>query len=177
MRRGPKKRFALSFFCFWLSLCFSGTGAQPALTDAVRFITNAETVLNDLNVKANRAQWVQATFITDDTEILAAEANERLIEAQTRIAEELKAFGNAHYNAELDRKFLLLRLNLFSLSNPKDREEVSRLGTWLEGSYGKGKCAPKTGPYAGESLAIGEVEKVLANSRNPDELKSIWVGW
>ena len=120
---------------------------------------------------------MQATFITDDTEILAAEANERLIEAQTKIAEDLKRFGSPHYNAELDRKFLLLRLNLFSLSNPKEREEVSRLGTWLEGSYGKGKCSPKTGPHAGESLPIGEVEKVLASSRNPDELKSIWVGW
>ena len=150
---------------------------KPTLADAETFITRAETVLNDLTVKASRAQWVQATFITDDTETIAAEANERVIEAQTGLAEEIKRFNGMTFNPELDRKFLLLRLGLFSLTNPKDREEVAKLGTWLEGAFGKGKCALKTGPHAGESLAIGEVEKLLASSRDPEETKNLWVGW
>jgi len=150
---------------------------QPGLADAEMFITNAEAVLNDLNVKASRAQWVEANFITDDTELIAAEANERLIEAQTKLAEQVKRFNGMKFNPELDRKLLLLRLNLFSLTNPREREEVAKLGTWLEGSYGKGKCSPRSGPHAGEHLAIGEVEKLLAGSRDPEELKSLWVGW
>src|SRR5262249_14842389 len=125
----------------------------------------------------SRAQWVQATFITDDTETIAAEANERVIEAQTKLAEDVKQFNGMNYNPELDRKFLLLRLSLFSLTDPKEREEVAKLGTWLEGRYGKGKARLTNGPHAGESLAIGEVEKLLASSRDPDELKGLWVGW
>jgi peptidyl-dipeptidase A len=151
--------------------------AKPTLAEAEKFMTNAEALLNDFTVKASRAQWVQATFITDDTELIAADANERVIELQTRLAEEVKRFNGLKFNEELDRKFLLLRLSLFSLTNPKDREEVSKLGTWLEGSYGKGKCSPKSGPHAGESLAIGEVEKLLASSREPEEMKSLWAGW
>ncbi len=153
------------------------TSPKPTLADAENFITRAETLLNDLTVKASRAQWVQATFITDDTETIAAEANERVIEAQTQLAEEIKRFNGMTFNPELDRKFLLLRLGLVSLTNPKEREEVAKLGTWLEGTYGKGKCSPKSGPHAGESLAIGEVEKLLASSREPEETKSLWVGW
>jgi peptidyl-dipeptidase A len=150
---------------------------KPALADAEKFIANAETLLNDLNVKAGRAQWVQSTFITDDTELIAAEANERLIEALTKLAQDIKRFNGMKFSPELDRKFLLLRLSLFSLTDPKEREEVAKLGTWLEGSYGKGKCQPKSGPHAGESLDIGAVEKLLANSRDPEELKNVWVGW
>src|SRR3954468_4766415 len=103
---------------------------KPTLADAKSFMANAEIVLNDLTVKASRAQWVQSTFITDDTETIAAEANERVIEAQTRLAEEIKRFNGMKFNPELDRKFLLLRLSLFSLSDPKQREEVTKLGTW-----------------------------------------------
>jgi peptidyl-dipeptidase A len=150
---------------------------KPTLAEAEKFIANAETVLNDLNVKANRAQWVQETFITDDTEQIAADANERVIEAQTKLAEDIKRFNGMKFNPELDRKFLLLRLSLFSLTDPKEREEVAKLGTWLDGAYGKGKCRPKSGPHAGQSLAIGEVENLLASSRDPDDLKSLWVGW
>jgi peptidyl-dipeptidase A len=150
---------------------------KPTLADAKSFMANAEIVLNDLTVKASRAQWVQATFITDDTELIAADANERVIEAQTKLAEDVKRFNGMTFNPELDRKFLLLRLSLFSLTDPKEREEVSKLGTWLEGSYGKGKCRLTNGPHAGQALAIGEVEKLLANSRAPGELKSLWVGW
>src|SRR5215831_249129 len=112
---------------------------KPSLADAESFIANAEVLLNDLTVKASRAQWVQSTFITDDTEIIAAEANEQVIEAQTKLAEEIKRFNGLTFTPELDRKFLLLRLGLFSLTNPKDREEVAKLGTWLEGAFGKGK--------------------------------------
>ena len=45
----------------------------------------------------------------------------------------------------LERKFKLLKLSLFSLSDPKEREEVAKLGTNLEAEYGKGKACPETG--------------------------------
>lgn len=39
-------------------------------------------------MKASRASWVQMTYITDDTEILAAEANEALTGAATELAKQ-----------------------------------------------------------------------------------------
>jgi peptidyl-dipeptidase A len=44
--------------------------------EADKFLADAEKRLLDLNIKAGRADWVKSTFITDDTETLAAEANE-----------------------------------------------------------------------------------------------------
>jgi peptidyl-dipeptidase A len=77
----------------------------------------------------------------------------------------------------LARKFLLLKLQLFSLENPREREEYTKLASSLEGDYGKGKYCPKTGRFAGKCLPIGEIEKIMAASRDPEEMKEVWVGW
>ena len=63
--------------------------------DAEKFIADAEKRLLDLNIKAGRADWVKSTFITDDTEALAAEANENLIAATTELAEQARRYEKA----------------------------------------------------------------------------------
>jgi peptidyl-dipeptidase A len=150
---------------------------KPTVAEAEKFITDTEAMLNTLAVKASRAAWVQANFITDDTEALAADANEKYIEATTKLAQDVKRFDGLKMPPVLARKFMLLKLSLFSLSDPKDREKVTTLGTGLEASYGKGKYCPKAGKHAGECLAISDIEKVLATSRDPEEMRDLWVGW
>ncbi|MGO9492643.1 MAG: hypothetical protein ACLPZY_10190, partial [Terracidiphilus sp.] len=54
------------------------TTAPPTVEEARQFTDAAEKRLLDLWVKASRAQWVQETFITDDTEILAAQADQNV---------------------------------------------------------------------------------------------------
>ena len=58
--------------------------AKPTLAEAEKFITDTENLLADLSVKAARAPWVQANFITDDTEAIASQANQDYIEATTK---------------------------------------------------------------------------------------------
>jgi peptidyl-dipeptidase A len=149
----------------------------PTQADAEKFITDTEKLLADLSEKASRAAWVQANFITDDTETIASQANEEYIEATTRIAREINRFDSVKLTPVLDRKFKLLKLSLFSLSDPKEREEVTKLGSNLEAEYGKGKACFDTGKYAGKCLPIGEVEQIMASSRDPEELKSMWMAW
>ena len=155
--------------------------AQPqpksTVADAEKFMAETEPKLSELSIKLARAQWVQATFITDDTESISADYNERLIAELTRLATEVKRFDGLELPPVLARKFLLLKLQLFSLENPKEREEYAQLASSLEGDYGKGKYCPKTGKFAGKCLAIGEIEKILASSRDPEEMKEVWVGW
>ncbi len=45
---------------------------------------------------ASRASWVQSTYITDDTEILAAQANEKLIAATAAVAKKASRFDGLH---------------------------------------------------------------------------------
>lgn len=99
--------------------------AQPtpaAAPPAVRaFVDSAERVLADLAVRANRAQWVAATYITDDTEQLSAEATERLNVATQRFALAARRYDGAALPADVRRKLTLLKLSL-----------VAPLKVWLD---------------------------------------------
>src|SRR5580704_11358392 len=57
----------------------STTGAAPTVAEARAFMDRVETELLASSNEASRAGWVQATFITDDTEAISAKANERLL--------------------------------------------------------------------------------------------------
>jgi peptidyl-dipeptidase A len=152
-------------------------GSEPTVAEAEQFIAQTEKELADFNTKASRASWVNLTYITDDTNAIAADYFERFIAYETELARKVKRFDILKLPPMLERKFLLLKLQLFSLSDPKERAEVAQISTSLLSDYGKGKYCPKAGKYAGKCLAISEVEQVLAKSRDAEELKEIWTGW
>src|SRR5271166_6098406 len=123
--------------------------SPPTVAEAEQFIHDAEVQLQDLTVKAGRAAWVQANFITDDTEQMAADANEVLIGATTKLAKQATRYDNLKLPDVLARKMLLLKLLAAvpapAPSDPKELAELARIGTSLEADYGKGKYCPKTG--------------------------------
>src|ERR1700682_3163909 len=79
----------------------------PTAAEAERFIGEVETKLFALSTDASRAGWVQSTYITDDTEILAAQAAERLISATARFAKEAARFDRLKLPEDLARKIRL----------------------------------------------------------------------
>src|SRR5262245_31800254 len=62
--------------------------ARPTAAEAQAFVEEASRRLLDLAIRASRAQWVQVNFITHDTEILAAQANEALLAASIELAQQ-----------------------------------------------------------------------------------------
>jgi peptidyl-dipeptidase A len=150
---------------------------QPTLAEAEKFVNDSEATLEDLNVKAARTQWVNETFITEDTDAIAADYGERIITEQTRIAEQIKRYNGMKFSPEMQRKYELLKLSLFSLTDEKERAEISTLATKLGSEYGEGVAKPLAGKHAGQSLPIGEVEQIMAGSRDPEELQQIWAAW
>jgi peptidyl-dipeptidase A len=149
---------------------------SPA-AEAEKFITDAEARLFDLNVKYARADWVKSTFITDDTEALSAEANEALIAATTELAEQSTRFNGLDLPADTARKLKLLKLSLVlpAPKDPAERDELTKIAASMEGDYGRGKYCPEGDK--GKCLSLGDMEKILATSRDPEELKRIWLGW
>jgi peptidyl-dipeptidase A len=145
--------------------------------EAEKFLGDAENRLLDLSIKAGRADWVKSTFITDDTESMAAAANDDLIAATTELAEQARRYENLDLSPEGKRKLKLLKLSLTlpAPKDPKERNELTKIAASMEGEYGKGKYCPDG--ENGKCLSLPDLEQIMGNSRDPEELKKAWVGW
>jgi len=165
-------RYLLAAFVF-AGLVF---GAQPTVQEAKKFLDDADKKLFDLSLEASQASWVQSTYITDDTEAVAAKANERVIAESVRLAKGAVRFDSLKLPPDIARKMHLLKVGLVlaAPANPAESAEVTRLASSLEGSYGKGQYCPEGGKPC---MDIEAVTRVMANSRNPAELLDAWRGW
>jgi len=170
----------MKFRCLMLMLCFSmlmeaQNAPKPTVAEAEQFISQAEARLNGLNTRAARAGWVQENFITDDSEAIAADANEQITAAVTELVEQAKRFEGLPLPPAVARKFLLLKLGLTAPApkDPKLRREMIEIGTSLDGDYGKGKYCRKPD----DCLDITAIERIMSSSRDPRELQDVWAGW
>ena len=168
-------RFRLLFLVFSFSFLMQAQNAKPTVAEAEQFIKQAETRLNDLSVKANRAQWVQENFITDDTQAIAADAQEENTAVTTELVDKAKRFDGLKMPPELARKFMLLKLGLVAPAphDPALRKEMTQIAASLDADYGKGKYCRK----ADDCLDITAIEKIMSESTNREELKEVWEGW
>ncbi len=149
--------------------------STPTAQDAQQFMDQAEARLAELSVKVNTAQWVSENFITDDTAALAGDAQDQITAVTTELVEQAKRFDGLNLPPDLRRKFLLLRLSLTAPA-PKDpalRKEMTHIAVDLDQEYGKGKYCPKPE----DCLDITAIERIMASSRDPQELKDVWLGW
>jgi peptidyl-dipeptidase A len=152
-----------------------GSAAPPTVDEAQQFMNRVESELLRLSVDAGRADWVKSTYITDDTEILAAQIDERAINAAVRFVNEAKRFDGLQLPPELARKFKLLKLSL-TLATPSDpakSAELTRIVSSMEGTYGKGKYCPQ--PQ--DCLDIEQLTHLFATNRDPAKLLEAWKGW
>ena len=161
---------------FFLFCALSLQAAPVTVRDAERFLADAETRLLTLNVDSSRADWVKSTYITDDTEILSAQGNERLITATLALLNEAKRFDGLKLPPDVARKFNLLKLSLTlaTPSNAAESEELTRIVAGMEGTYGKGKYCPHGGP---KCFDLEDLGRILAGTRDPNELLDAWRGW
>src|SRR5216684_2914828 len=149
----------------------------PTPDEAKRFIEHAEEELADLELKASRAAWVQLNFITFDTENIAADAEEAANTTATNYAKLAHRYYNVSLSPELARKRLLLEpaKEFRAPDDPNAQKELAEIPTSLGSDYGKGKWCPDgdTKPC----MDITRIERLLATSRDPEELKRAWIGW
>jgi peptidyl-dipeptidase A len=152
---------------------------KPTVAEAQAFMKKAEDQLQDYGVRASRAAWVQENFITDDTEILSAQAQEKLAEVVTQLATDARRFDGLKMPADLARKFMLLKLSLTAPppNSVAERAELTRIAASLDADYGKGKYCKPQADGKQKCLSLGDLSRILANSTNPDELLEAWIGW
>ena len=147
--------------------------------EAKAFTDKAEKELFLLANAFSRADWVKSTHITDDTEAIAAEANQRFTDAAVAAAKKAATFDGVKADPETLRKLKLLKVALVTPAptGSKESAEVTTLAARLEGMYGKGKYVRKGKDGKEESLDLGELSNILATSRDPKEMEEAWTGW
>jgi peptidyl-dipeptidase A len=170
------KMFLFSaLFCFAFAAVLEAQTKKPTVAEAEQFMNKAEARLAELSVKGNQANWIHENFITDDSEAIAAAVNDEQTAVTTELVEGAKRFDGLKMPADLERKFLLLKLQLVAPApkDPKLRKELTTIAVSLDSDYGKGKFKDSTG----KTLDVNDVENIMAENRDPARLKEIWLGW
>ncbi len=156
--------------------------ATPADADA--FVRDVNDELRKLVIDAERMNWVKSTYITDDTELLDAKQQERVMEFRARKIKEARAFEGLELAPDTKRSLYLLKFSagLPAPADPKKRAELAETASKMEGIYGKGKyCSPilkgKGTDKTSECLPLVDLSKILAESRDYDLQLEAWRGW
>jgi len=152
--------------------------AAPTVEEATRFADEAEARLAQLNEDQQRASWVQSTYISHDTQIIAARENERLINAGVELAKKAARYDGLELPYDVRRKLNLIKLSLVTPgpSDPELTAELARIASELEAMYGSGKYCPP-GATGEACLDIAEISTILRTSRDPKKVLDAWRGW
>ncbi len=157
--------------------CAPGEPA-PTAAEAEGFLAEVNATMLKVGTEAAQASWVYSTYITADTEALNARANQTYIDAVARYAKEAARFDGVEIPSDQRRQLEILKLalELVTPSDPALAEEVTKLASGLEATYGRGKwCEDPARPAS--CLDIEQITEILATSRDEARLRQVWEGW
>jgi len=149
--------------------------AAPTVADAEAFLAKAEQDLFGFSVEGARVAWINSTYITDDTDALAAKYGEIGTEKAVQYALDAAKYQNVvGLSAATKRKLDILRggLVLPAPTTEGAAKELSEIATRLNSAYGKGK-----GTLNGKEINGSDIEAAMGTNRNPEELKEMWTSW
>ena len=149
--------------------------SEPTLEEARAFVARAEKELSEFAIINSRAQWVNATYITDDTDALAAHFGTIGTEMSVRFANEAAKYANVQgLDYDTKRKLDILRsaLVLPAPTTPGAAAELNTIATRLSSTYGKGR-----GTLDGKPMTGNDLEEKMGTVRNPAQLQEMWTSW
>ena len=147
----------------------------PTAAEADAFVAQGEREYKELGPFAAQASWINATYITEDSDAVAARVGTQMTEFGVRYAKDAARFtGVPGLSAETRRKLDIVRngLTLPAPSTPGAAAELNALATSLQSKYGKGK-----GTLKGVAINGSDIEAAMGTNRNPAELQEMWTSW
>lgn len=157
--------------------------AAPSAKEADEFVAR---VNHELQIKVPQwqaAAWVAANYITDDTQRLAALANEETLAYNAKIIDESKRFANVKGLSPVTARALLSITSGNTLLSPADdaqRSELATLAARLEANYGSAKWCHADADGNQRCLSLEAISDILRNRgfvHSPAELTDAWKGW
>ena len=146
------------------------------LQSAEEFVAATNESYLELRREGAAAAWAYQTYITPDTALLAARAQERGLKFQSSAVAGARQYDGQELESLTQRAINTIKWGT-TLPAPDDdakRRELSEIMTRMEGAYGSGKHCPE-GPKSCRDLE--ELSEVMARSREPAELLEAWRGW
>ncbi|MEJ7601355.1 MAG: M2 family metallopeptidase [Kofleriaceae bacterium] len=156
----------------------------PAADDALiaearAFVAATDKEARRLYTDASVADWANQTDITPQHEDAAAKAGAELAKGLTKAIKAARKFEPV-----LDKLDPATRRQLHLLKfagqpapdDPKQADELAKVGAQMTSIYGKGKsCVKENGKQVCRD--IDAASKVMQKSRKPAELLAVWEGW
>ncbi len=169
------------------ALLLAAPAAKPATPEEAKaFAARVVEDLKKLWVRAQTAEWIKSTYITDDTERNAASANEDVMAYLAQAIKESRRFSKLKLDPDTARQLYLLSVSqaLPAPSDAKKRSELAGLAAKLEGAYGKGKwCGPDYVPGKDEKADkakckdLQQLSEVLEKGGKYEDQLAAWEGW
>jgi len=154
----------------------TAAGEYPMTAEGARaFVAAVEKDLFDLSVIGGRAAWVNATYINDDTDALAAYFGTIGTEKGVKYATEAAKFAQLPgLDFDTARKLNILRggLVLPAPQTPGAAARLNEIATRLQSTYGKGRAR-----HNGKEITGDDAEALMGTLRKPAELAEIWQSW
>jgi peptidyl-dipeptidase A len=135
-----------------------------------------ENHLLELATESSQADWIHATYITQDSASISGKAYARLLAAAAGYSKRLgpEKMQGFDYVERRKAKLLHLFLPLYAPNDPKEAQALTRVVGDLQGMYARGSHRPRSASLA---LDLEGLSRILTMSRDPSELEDVWVGW
>lgn len=152
----------------------------PVPPDPAKFLADAEKRIDEFSEYAARIQWVNANFITYDTDWLASKVGSEGTQLQVALANGTKAFEGVALDSVAARKMGKLRTSIVmpapSAGTPEQAkakaDELAAIQTRMQSTYATGKYT-----IGGKEMNLDELSNIVEQSRDPAKLKEAWEGW
>ncbi|MGH8481102.1 MAG: M2 family metallopeptidase [Nevskiaceae bacterium] len=168
-------------------LALAGCGKEapppaPTAADADAFIAGINEELRETLPMLASASWLQSTYITGDSQKIAARFNEEYLGLRAKWVQEAKKFKDVPgLKPETARALQLLKnVGAPPPSDPAKQAELAKILSDMEANYGSGKWCRKDDAGNERCLTLQEIEKIITNAglkAPPEEIAAAWAGW
>jgi peptidyl-dipeptidase A len=168
-------KILISTLALSVALLAAAPAAAQTVADADKFVAGAEKELADFTIFNAQVSWINNTYITEDTDAVAARVGAQGTEMSVRFATQAAKYQSLPgLSFDTKRKLDLLRggLTMPAPTTPGAAEELNVIATKLGSAYGKGKATLHGKPINGS-----DVEEAMGTSRNPADLSEMWQSW
>ena len=175
-RSGNRAAYSIGILMTGLSMAACTQPAQnPRAAEAKAFVEKTSAELRPLYIESSHVAWAKATNITEETIAAEAAMSAKVMAREAQAIREAARYNDVDVDFDTRRQLEILK-QISVAPAPSDAaktQELADITSRMDAMYGAAKACDA----AGNCRALGELEDVLAHSRDYDALTAAWVGW